>query len=138
MEQVTQEFPSDVRQLAGIRTLVRQVCDRAWKPSAEEDTIAQLQLAVDEAAANIVLHAYEGRTDATLEATVAADADGVCVTLFHQGRPFDPQAVAPPSFDGSRETGFGLYIIRSAVDNVTFFQDDRGRHGIRLEKKRKK
>jgi len=72
----------------------------------------------------------------SVEVAVAADADRVCVTLSHQGKPFDPDAVAPPAFDGSRECGFGLYLIRQAVDELTYFQDERGRHAIRLVKLR--
>jgi anti-sigma regulatory factor (Ser/Thr protein kinase) len=137
MEQVTQEFPSELGQLAAVRKLVRDVCRRAWGEGNAEDRIAQLELAVDEAASNVVLHAYDGKAGLPLEVVASADDAQACVILFHQGQPFDPQAVAPPSFDGSRESGFGLYLIRQAVDELAFFQDERGRHGIRLVKKRR-
>jgi serine/threonine-protein kinase RsbW len=137
MEQVSREFPSDPRQLAAMRGLVRDTCLRVWDPrETDSQKIAQLELAVTEAAANVILHAYAGQEGQTLELTVGADADGVCVTLYHRGEPFDPEAVRPPSFDGSRESGFGLYIIRLAVDEVTYFEDDRGRRAVRLVKKR--
>jgi anti-sigma regulatory factor (Ser/Thr protein kinase) len=136
MEQRTQEFPSELRHLAAVRALVREVCRHAWGDTIDEEWLVKLELAVDEAASNVVLHAYEGQTGLPIEVAVAADADQVCVTLFHQGKPFDPDAVAPPAFDGSRESGFGLYLIRQAVDELAFFQDERGRHGIRLVKKR--
>lgn len=138
MEQDKREFTSELRHLAEVRAMVRDVCRRAWNESIEEDWLAQLELAVDEAAANVVLHAYKGRAGLPIEVAVAADADNdrVSISLFHQGEPFDPNAVAPPAFDGSRETGFGLYLIRQAVDELVFFDDERGRHGIRLVKKR--
>lgn len=134
MEHVRQEFPSDLRQLAAVRALVRDVCRGAWA-TPDEEGLAQLELAVDEAAANVMLHAYAGKDDLPLEVDVAAAPDHVCVALFHQGEPFDPQRVAPPDFDGSRESGFGLYLIRQAVDDCTFFQDERGHHGVRLTKR---
>jgi anti-sigma regulatory factor (Ser/Thr protein kinase) len=136
MEQQTREFPSELRHLSAVRALVREVCRRAWGEAVDEEWLSKLELAVDEAAANVVLHAYDGKTGLPVEVDVAADADQVCVTLFHQGKPFDPDAVAPPAFDGSRESGFGLFLIREAVDELAFFQDERGRHGIRLVKKR--
>jgi anti-sigma regulatory factor (Ser/Thr protein kinase) len=137
MEQVTQEFPSELGQLAAVRKLVRDVCRRAWGEGNDEERIAQLELAVDEAAANVVLHAYDGKAGLPLEVVASADDEQACIVLFHRGEPFDPQAVAPPSFDGSRESGFGLYLIRQAVDELDFFDDERGRHGIRLVKKRR-
>jgi anti-sigma regulatory factor (Ser/Thr protein kinase) len=136
MEQQTREFPSELRHLAAVRALVRDVCRRAWGDSIDEEWLGKLELAVDEAAANVVLHAYEGKPGLPVEVAVTADADQVCVTLFHQGKPFDPDKVAPPTFDGSRESGFGLYLIRQAVDELVYLQDERGRHGIRLVKQR--
>jgi serine/threonine-protein kinase RsbW len=137
MQQVTQEFPSEVHHLPAVRALVREVCRRAWGRDVDEARLAQLELAVGEAAANVVLHAYADKPGLPIEVLVAADDREVCVTLFHQGQPFDPEHVAPPSFDGSRESGFGLYLIRQAVDEVSFFVDERGHHGVRLVKKRR-
>jgi len=134
MEHVTQEFSSDPRQLAAVRALVRDACRRAWAVPDEEG-LAQLELAVGEAAANIMLHAYAGNPDRPLELVVAAAAEQVSVALFHQGEPFDPRRLVPPTFDGSRENGFGMYLIRQAVDECTFFQDERGHHGVRLTKR---
>jgi serine/threonine-protein kinase RsbW len=132
MERESQEFPSELSQLAAMRALVRAVCGRAWgAPSA---AVAQLELAVDESAANILLHAYEGKPGPPLELTVEADAAKACVAIYHGGRGFDPTTVPPPSFDGSRECGFGLYLVRQSVDDVAFVTDERGRHGIRLIK----
>jgi anti-sigma regulatory factor (Ser/Thr protein kinase) len=68
---------------------------------------------------------------------VEADAEQVSVTLCHAGKPFDPEAAAPPVFDGSREDGFGLYLIRQSVDEVRYGQDDKGRCLIHLVQKRK-
>jgi anti-sigma regulatory factor (Ser/Thr protein kinase) len=134
MPRVTQVFPSELRQLAALRALVREAC-RSARPDVDEAALAQLELAVDEAAANVILHAYSGKSDQAVEVVVAAEPEQVAVSLLHQGEPFDPDRVPPPSFDGSRESGFGLFLIRQAVDECTFFQDERGYHGIRLVKK---
>jgi anti-sigma regulatory factor (Ser/Thr protein kinase) len=134
MEHVTQEFLSDLRQLSALRAVVRDACRRAWA-RPDEEGLAQLELAVGEAAANIMLHAYGGRNDQPVEVMIAAGPNEVRVSLFHQGDAFDPKGVPPPSFDGSRESGFGMYLIRQTVDECTFFQDERGHHGVRLTKR---
>jgi anti-sigma regulatory factor (Ser/Thr protein kinase) len=56
----------------------------------------------------------------------------VVIRLHHLGDSFDPAAVPPPALDGSRESGFGLYIIRKCVDDVQYVRDQRGRHCIAL------
>jgi anti-sigma B factor antagonist len=67
---------------------------------------------------------------------VEADAEQASVALYHQGLDFDPDAVAPPAFDGSRTGGFGLYLIKILVDEVYYFRDPDGRCGVRLVKRR--
>ena len=52
----------------------------------------------------------------------------------HLGDSFDPASVPPPAFDGSRETGFGVYLIASSVDDVRYSRDERGRNCVALTK----
>jgi anti-sigma regulatory factor (Ser/Thr protein kinase) len=54
----------------------------------------------------------------------------------HLGLPFDPAIVPPPSFDGSRESGFGVYLIAHSVDSVRYYRDALQRNCMALEKLR--
>ena len=137
MVRLRQEFVSDPRDLAGMRALLREACRQGWGEGADEEAVGLVELALAEAAANVMLHAYEGRKDQPIELVVEADADRVAVTLQHHGRGFDPGAVPPPSFDGSRESGFGLYLIQECVDRVEYLHEEQGPRGIRLIKARK-
>jgi serine/threonine-protein kinase RsbW len=135
MERLTHSFGSDARHLAAVRAFLRDACRRAWDGGAEE-AIAALELAVDEAVANVILHAYQGEPNRPIEMVIEADPEQVCVSVYHEGKGFDPDAVPPPSFNGSRQGGFGLYLMRQTVEEVTFLGDQDGRHGVRLVKKR--
>jgi anti-sigma regulatory factor (Ser/Thr protein kinase) len=137
MERAARTFSSDLRQLAEIRAFVRDVCRRAWDVSVADEALAQLDLAISEAAANIVRHAYRGETGQPIEVIVDAAPDRVCVGMYHQGVEFDPAKVPPPVFDGSREGGFGLYLMAQSVDEVVHCDDGEGRRGVRLVKTRK-
>src|SRR5262249_56121784 len=96
MERATQTFASDVQQLAGIRTFVRSACERAWGAGHEE--IAHLELALAEAAANVMLHAYEGEPGRPIEVLVEAGPEEVRARVYPEGRGFCPGAVGPPGF----------------------------------------
>ncbi len=54
--------------------------------------------------------------------------------LHHLGDSFDPAAVRPPVFDGSRESAFGVHLITESVDDVRYSRDERGRNCIDLVK----
>lgn len=82
-------------------------------------------------------HAYKGRTDQSIQIGAEAFADRVVLRLHHLGESFDPDTAPPPAFNGSRESGFGLYLIDQAVDEVRYLRDQRGRNCICLVKNRK-
>jgi serine/threonine-protein kinase RsbW len=135
MVRLGREFASDLRQLGDMRACVREACNRAWG-TPDEDALQRLELAVTEAAANVIRHAYQGEPGRPIELVVEADDAQVSVCLYHHGPDFDPGAVPPPAFDGSREGGFGVYLIQASVDEVQYFRDDQGRCGIRLVQRR--
>ena len=123
MAQGQREFDGDLRQLASMRAFLREVCQGA---PADDDMLHRLELALTEAASNIILHSYEGQQSGPITLTIEADARQVSMTLRHRGNPFDPQSAADPVFDGSKESGFGLYLIRQCVDDVQYRHDEQG------------
>jgi serine/threonine-protein kinase RsbW len=136
MVESTRTFPSDLAQLAPMREFVDAACRRAWAVDADDDTLSQLQVAMQEAATNIIRHAYDGKPGEPIQLTVAADERMARVVLSHFGREFDPKSVPEPSFDGSRFGGFGIYLIERLVDEVAYTHDNDGCNGVLLVKNR--
>jgi anti-sigma regulatory factor (Ser/Thr protein kinase) len=79
-------------------------------------------------------HAYHGRADQRIELEADALPDCVTIRLHHLGDSFDPATVRPPALDGSRESGFGIYLITRSVDDVRYSRDQRGRNCVALIK----
>jgi phosphoserine phosphatase RsbU/P len=131
------EFSSKLSELAAARAFVRDFCHALADPPVDEEVVAQLELAVTEATSNVIRHAYGGRTDQQIQLDADAFADRIVLRLHHLGASFDPEAVSPPAFDGSREGGFGMYIIAHSVDDVRYYRDQRGRNCIALVKRRR-
>jgi|GEM_PF-4430911 len=125
---------SSPAELEGISSFMWSICqDIPWIGS-DEVSVFKIELAVHEAATNIIRHAYRGRTDR--EMTVRADVyrESLAVTVFHDGELFDVEDIRPPVFDGSMKSGFGLYFIECCVDNVFYGVDGRGKKFICLIK----
>ena len=79
-----------------------------------------LAVAFSEAAANVHRHAYAGRRDGRVAVGVAIDGERAVLTIEHDGQPFEPGAYAPPDLRTPSEGGYGLYLIASLVDEVSF------------------
>ncbi|MGB0110767.1 MAG: ATP-binding protein, partial [Terriglobales bacterium] len=110
------EIRSDLKQLRKAREFVRAFCRNLPGPPLDENSVAALELAIDEAAANIMKHAYHGREDQSIHLEAEAFPGRLAIRLHHFGDAFDPSTAPPPSLDGSRDSGFGIYIIAKSVD----------------------
>ncbi len=131
------EIRSDLKQLRKAREFVRAFCRNLPGPPLDEDSVAALELAVDEAAANIMKHAYHGREDQPIHIEAEAFPGRLAIQLHHFGDAFDPLTAPPPSLDGSRDSGFGVYIVARSVDEVRYYPDERGGNCVALVKTRK-
>ena len=82
-------------------------------------------------------HAYHGREDQRIHLEAEAFPGRLVILLHHLGDAFDPSIAPPPPLDGSRDSGFGAYMIARSVDEVRYYRDERGRNCIALVKTRK-
>ena len=96
------------------------VCERARTGGFDEDTVARIALAVSEAVTNIVCHAYEGRTDGRIEATLTVDDAALTLRLRDYGIKFDPDAYQPPDLDIPAEGGYGVFLMHTVMDKVQY------------------
>jgi sigma-B regulation protein RsbU (phosphoserine phosphatase) len=128
------DIHSDLKELSRARAFVREFCRTVPAGLLDDDDAAGLELAVNEAASNIMKHAYHGRADQRIHLEADAAPDRISIRLHHLGDGFDPATVSPPSLDGSRESGFGLYLISRCVDDIRCTCDERGRNCIGLVK----
>jgi anti-sigma regulatory factor (Ser/Thr protein kinase) len=64
----------------------------------KEKSIAQVQLAVDEACSNVILYAYSGQKG-IIKLALELVGDDFIVTIIDRGKPFDPTAVPPPDLE---------------------------------------
>jgi serine/threonine-protein kinase RsbW len=84
--------------------------------------VQAVQLAADEAASNIIEHAYGGEGRGQIECTCCVESDRLTMTLADQGAPFDPCCVPEPDLGADLESrvegGLGVYIMRRLMDEI--------------------
>ncbi len=114
------DFPSHPDNLAKIRDFVLEQLGSGAGPGFSEEETNELVLAVDEAAANIILHAFKGRPEGLVRVQVWSFHDRAEVWLLYEGEPFVPPPIGEIVLDGKREGGFGLSIINQAVTSVVY------------------
>ena len=128
------ETSSDPYELGRVRAFVKRFCRSLPGKRLDADTIDRMQLGVNEAATNVMRHAYLGSSEGRILFEADALVDRVVFRLFDTGASFDPAQVVPPPFDGSEEGGFGVYIMRECFDEIDYASDEHGWSRMTLTK----
>jgi serine/threonine-protein kinase RsbW len=93
-------------------------------------------LAVDEACANLINHAYSKEPGHEIEITVEVDDREVRIEILDAARPFDPSTIAAPDMDAyfreRRVGGLGISLMRRVMDEVRYIPSGEGRDRNRL------
>lgn len=109
-----------IADLAYLHGFVDDACQRAQvDPAAWFD----LNLAVEEACANVIEHAYCGM-GGELMVRFRARGPDVLITVTDHGEPFDPATVTLPDLRIPLENrpvgGLGLFLMQQLMDDVRF------------------
>ena len=122
-------------ELSRISELTAWAEDFARRAKLAPDVSFAIQLCVEEAVANIIMHsgAGERRDDIAVE-LVEAGSD-VLAVIEDPGRPFDPTTVAPPpqpaSIAEAQAGHYGIHLIRNFASAMHYERRD-GRNRLTL------
>ncbi len=133
----TAKFSGRFESLAGIRKFVSEAASNA---GFDDKDIYAVELAVDEACANIIEHAYGGEGKGEIICTCNDINIGLEIILRDDGKRFDPEGVSPPDFsvelDKLEPRGAGLFLIRNMMDDVDFKFSKEAGNELRMVKRK--
>lgn len=125
---------ADYSHLSRIRRFVEEAGEDLGIP---ERDLYDLELAVDEACANIIEHGYQG-VGGKIEIQIQPLNGGVQVVIRDWGRPFDPEAIPVPDIAAPLENrpmgGMGLFLMRKIMAQVQFAFDPEGGNTLTMTK----
>lgn len=119
-------IPSDPRYLSLIRAATATM-GKIYGMSDSE--LEDIKLAVDEACANVIKHAYNGDVSRKILVKFKI-ARGFEVIIEDDGIKARPDLIAGRSLDDVRPGGLGVHLIKRAFD--VFLFDEKKRKGNRL------
>ena len=135
----TLQVPSSTENLALIREFISSAANQA---GFDEKEIGKLELAVDEACANVIEHAYGH--DITKEVIIRASLDDetLRIDVEDTGLGFDPSSVNQEELDEMvhkrRTGGLGMRLIKTLMDEVHYEIEPGKKNELHMVKKLKK
>ena len=120
-------IPSATRHLGAVR---RFVAERAEAEGLPAKAVEELRMAVEEACANVIEHAYASDASREIDVAVIAGEDRFTVCIRDEGEPFEPEAYTAPDvrelIHQRRSGGLGVHLMRRLMDQVEY----RSRQGM--------
>jgi len=95
------------------------VTDRVRAAGFGDEAVGEVELALTEALANVVEHAYQGSGDEVIELGVELDGTTLRVRVRDWGRYFDPASYRGRDLDDPGEGGYGVFLMSQLMDDVT-------------------
>jgi anti-sigma regulatory factor (Ser/Thr protein kinase) len=126
MSRVRREFSADKKAIPLVHEFVRTTLLRNGVIGTQCDDIV---LACDEAATNIVEHAYNavrcsGQKEHSFVLTLHCNKKRVIATFFDGGASFDPKRIEMPdirrNLAGEKRGGYGVFLMRRLVDKIVY------------------
>lgn len=115
------KIPSQTDNLELIREVVGKI---ARNVGFSEEESSKIELAVDEACANVIKHAYRKDQKKPIDIVVKIDYQKLTIIVTDQGKGFDPKHLRDPDMQEylaeMRVGGLGIYLIRTLMDEVDF------------------
>jgi serine/threonine-protein kinase RsbW len=109
------EYLDDIREFVG--TIARN-------SGFSDKDVYNIQLATDEAASNIIEHAYENISDGVLELSCGVREDLMTIVLIDHGESFDPSEIPLPDLKADLSDrkigGLGIFLMRKLMDDVHY------------------
>ncbi len=114
-------LPNEMSVLPPLQAFVTAAArDRGFEGKA----LGEIEVALEEAVANVLHHAYEEGEEGTFDVTVEAVPLGLALTVADRGIPYAPESVppysAPHDADETPRRGLGLFLMRNLADEVSF------------------
>lgn len=117
----SRQFPGRLENLQDIGDFIVDCARIAGFRDAE---IYAIQLAVDEAATNIIEHGYKNEEEGVIDLHCESTDDRIKIVLHDHGCPFDPNSIPEPTLNVPLEElkprGLGVFLIKQMMDEVEY------------------
>lgn len=129
------KLPSHTDHLDLIRDFISKLSDHV---GFDEENVYKIALAVDEACTNVIRHAYRRGNEQFIEVKIELDDKTLVVAVSDTGKGFNPDGIGVPDLEDymarHKVGGFGLFLIKTLMDEVEFSINPGVKNEVRMTK----
>ncbi len=129
------ELPADPAYLVVLCAAVKTF---ATTQGLSNEESRRLEVAVDEVATNVIIHAYKESKDAHYRVELSRESNDIIIKIFDRGDGFELEKVPEPNVMVPIEDlalgGLGLFLARKMTDQIHYQKNDNGENCLTLRK----
>jgi serine/threonine-protein kinase RsbW len=131
---ITEKLPS---RLEMIPEFMASFFEKVKSFSFSDDDIFDIRISLEEALVNAVKHGNKFSDTLTVDVSIEIISDKVAITVKNQGKGFDYAKIPDPTSGNNlaKLSGRGVFLIKSLMDTVEFFDCGRGIKMVKFLKK---
>jgi serine/threonine-protein kinase RsbW len=105
---------------ANLRSARHEIEAFCLESGFDDKASGDVGLCLNEAIANVMRHAYEGKQDQPILIEAECDGEELSITIRDWGTPFDPSALPEKKRDPLQPGGVGLICMKELLDEFHF------------------
>ncbi len=114
-------IPNQTRYLDFIGSLGERLARELKHYHGDREALAyHLNLVLTEATANAIKHRVPGNLEDTVRVFILLEHNQLTIKVYDHGQGFDLESVPLPDFDHPKESGMGIFLIKTLMDSVTY------------------
>jgi serine/threonine-protein kinase RsbW len=131
-EVIRLDLPATHKHLNILGACISEFLARVENVDDREAIAYNLQLAAHEACANIIDHAYAGKTEhrILIKLSLIVRPRRLTIELHDTGCSFDIASIPEPNLNEAHDHGYGLFLMRSLMDEVTYTSQPEGNYWV--------
>ena len=130
-DQLSITVPCNLKYRDALGALIKHVCSQLERDGADPGLGVEVLSAFNEAYNNMARYAYgPGHREGTIDLLMEVDPTQLTLVLKDRGESFDFDGVGDPDLHDLPESGFGIFIIRSFMNEVRYEPKIDGRTNV--------
>jgi serine/threonine-protein kinase RsbW len=126
MEEVRLTFPRKVSYLHFATSISKQICQQIKECREDKDFASDVELCVSEACTNAIKYGSCTEREDVISLYFQIHAGKLIIKVQDKGSGFNLNNLPDPDIESIPDGGYGLYIIRSKMDDVQYVQTEKG------------
>lgn len=136
LQNIQLNLPANLGYLSLLGPCLTTMLEQASDIKEVRNLAYNIQLAIHEICTNIIGHAYDNNPNGRIAISMEYNPKGreVIIHLTDTGHSFDPTSVPDPDPEALQEGGYGLFLVRKLMDEMSYNALPGGNHWLLTKK----